>query len=246
MTVPLPDPARDAARMRAILLLAAAVIFPVAGYLVPFQGYAPEAFPVPQDRPPVQPAGFAFAIWGLIYAGLLAHAAWGLFARADDPAWDRPRGALTASLILGAGWTTLARGAPVLATVVIFVMLALALVALLRAPGREALIARAPLALYAGWLTAASFVSVGLVVGGYGLAGSDAGAALVVLPFAILAAAAVQWRLGRVPAYAAAAGWGLFGIAAANWPAQPAVAALAALGIAAVAISLWRAPSGAS
>jgi hypothetical protein len=246
MTVPLPDPARDAARMRAILLLAAAVIFPVAGYLLPFQGYAPDAFPVPQDRPPVQPAGFAFAIWGLIYAGLLAHAVWGLVARADDPAWDGPRVPLIASLVLGTGWVAIAPRAPIVATVGIFAMLALALWALARAPGRQPLIARAPVALYAGWLTAASFVSLGLVIGGYGLAGSDT-AALVTLPLAILAAVAVQRRVGFVPAYGAAVGWGLFGIAARNWPDAPLLSALALAGIVAVAVTLWRArPSGAS
>ncbi len=246
MTVPLPDPARDARRLRAILLLAAAVVFPMAGYLLPFEGYAPDAFPVPQDRPPVQPAGYAFAIWGLIYAGLLAHAAFGLVARADDADWDRPRLTLTASLLLGTAWVAVAPRAPVLATAGIFLMLALAVAALRRAPARDRWLAQAPVALYAGWLTAASFVSLGIVVGGYGLLWSDAAAALVVLPIAVLTAAAVQRRLGRVWAYGAAVAWGLLGIAAANWPDQPFVAALAAAGIAAVALTLLRAPSGAS
>jgi hypothetical protein len=247
MTVPLPDPDRDARRMRAILLLAGAVVFPLVAVLMPpFTGYAPDAFPVPQDRPPVQPAGFTFAIWGLIYAALFAHAAWGVFARADDPGWDAPRLPLTVSLVIGAAWIAIAQTSPVAATIAIFAMLALALLALWRAPGREALLGRVPLALYAGWLTAAAFVSLGLVVGGYGLAGTDAGAALVVLVPAILAAAAVQRRLGRVPAYGAAVAWGLFGIAVANWPDQILIALLALAGIAALGLTLWRAPSGAS
>lgn len=237
------DPA-PGARLRAALLLAAALAFPLAAVLLPpFTGYAPDAFPVPQDRPPVQPAGFAFSIWGLIYLGLIVHAGWGLAARAGAPDWDAGRLPLAGSLILGTAWIAIALRAPIAATAVLFLMLALALAALLRAPVREVWLSRAPVALYAGWLTAASFVSVGLLVGGYGLAGSNAGAALAVLPFAIAFAAAVQWRLGRVPAYGAGAGWGLFGIAAANLTAQPAVAALAAAGIAAVAVSLWRAPS---
>ena len=30
-----------------------------------FNGFEPDQFPVPQDDPPVQPAGYAFSIWGL-------------------------------------------------------------------------------------------------------------------------------------------------------------------------------------
>ncbi|MFN6978633.1 MAG: hypothetical protein ACK4OP_10950 [Gemmobacter sp.] len=239
MTVPLPRPGRDNRRMRAILVLVAAVAFPMAAVVLPpFTGYAPDAFPVPQLRPPVQPAGFAFSIWGLIYLGLVAHAAFGLFARGDDGGWDAMRIALAASLILGTGWIAIALHAPVLATLGIFAMLALALAALRQAPGRDIWLSRAPVALYAGWLTAASFVSLGLLVGGYGLAGSNAGAALAVLPLAILFAAAVQWWLGRVPAYAAGAGWGLFGIAAANAASNLAIAGLAGAGIAALAVVL--------
>ena len=40
-------------------------------------GYDPGQFPVVIARPSIQPAGYAFAIWGLIYAWLMAHAGFG-------------------------------------------------------------------------------------------------------------------------------------------------------------------------
>jgi len=80
-----PNDATDTRRLKAILTLAAAFAFVVAPFASSgFGGFDPNLFPIPQDRPPVQPAGYAFAIWGPIYLALLAHAAYGLFARGDD------------------------------------------------------------------------------------------------------------------------------------------------------------------
>ena len=39
-----------------------------------FNGFKPDQFPVVQERWPVQPAGWAFSIWGLIYLGLIVYA----------------------------------------------------------------------------------------------------------------------------------------------------------------------------
>lgn len=236
-------PRRDTARMKAALLLAAAVAFVMAPFVTPgFQGYPPEAFPVPQVNPPIQPAGYAFSIWGVIYFWILVHAAAGLAARADAPDWDPPRWPLTISLVLGAGWLAVANLDPTMATILIWAMLCAALVALFRTPANDRWLMRAPIALYAGWLTAASFVSLGLMIGGFGLVGSNSAAALLTLPFAIAFAGAVQWRLGRVPEYAIAAGWGLLGITLANIPAAPTVATLAATGALLLALITWRAP----
>ena len=55
-----------------------------------FTGYDPATFPVRIDRPAIQPAGYAFSIWGLIYLWLLVHAGYGLFKRRDDAAFLRP------------------------------------------------------------------------------------------------------------------------------------------------------------
>ena len=82
-------------RIWSILTLIAALAFAASPWLAPgFNGFSPDQFPVPQDDPPVQPAGYAFAIWGLIYVWLIAGAAYGAVKRGDDPDWaeDDPEG----------------------------------------------------------------------------------------------------------------------------------------------------------
>lgn len=231
-------------RLKAVLVLVAAASFVLSPLLLGgFGGYDPEAFPVPQLAPPIQPAGWAFGIWGLIYAWLLVHAIHGLVFRADAPDRDAGRWPLFASLGIGAGWIVAAQASPLWGTALIFAMLAGAVAALLRSPRGDRWFAQAPLAIYAGWLTAASWVSFGLLVGGYGLAGAT-GAALLALPLAVVMAVTVQLRLGRAPEYGLTVIWALLGVIAANWASHPAVVAMAVAGIAAVGAASLRAGRG--
>lgn len=215
----------------AFLLLLTTLAFAVAPYLsAPFTGFDPAAFPVQIERPAVQPAGYAFAIWGLIYLGLMGHAAFGLTARADHPDWQRPRLPLIAALVLGSGWIALALFQPLVATGVILLMAAAAVLALLRArPAQDFWLLSAPLALFAGWLTAASAVSVGVMLAGYGLL-SNSAAALTMIAVALAVAGWVQGQTPRQPLYSGAVIWALTGIAVANGGTLPLVtgAALAA------------------
>ncbi|NTT86562.1 hypothetical protein [Tabrizicola fusiformis] len=215
----------------AFLLLLATLAFAVAPYLsAPFTGFDPAAFPVQIDRPAVQPTGYAFAIWGLIYLGLIGNAAFGLIARADHPDWQRPRLPLIAALVLGSGWIALALFQPLVATGVILLMAAAAVLALLRArPAQDFWLLSAPLALFAGWLTAASAVSVGVMLAGYGLL-SNSAAALTMIAVALAVTGWVQGQTPRQPLYSAAVIWALTGIAVANGGTLPLVtgAALAA------------------
>ena len=61
----------------AYLVVAATLAFVASSFVTPFAGFAPDAFPVPQDSPPSQPAGYAFAIWGIIYLWLIVSAFFG-------------------------------------------------------------------------------------------------------------------------------------------------------------------------
>ena len=186
-----------------------------------FGGFAADAFPVPQDDPPVQPAGYAFAIWGVIYLALIAHGLVGLRHR-DDPAWRATRLPLAVSLAVGAVWIPVANASPVWATVLILVMLAGAWLAHARAG--DGVLLRWPLGLYAGWLTAASAVSVGLLLAGYGVVGAVP-AALVAL---VLAGGLAALTLRRAaPAYAVAVVWALVGVIVQNWGATWSVALFA-------------------
>ena len=88
------------------------------------------------------------------------------------------RGPLTLSLGPGAAWLWVAGFAPITATVLIFWMMGFAIWALLRAPMADRWWLQAPVALYAGWLTAAAHVSLGVVLGGYGWLADRGGGAV--------------------------------------------------------------------
>lgn len=213
------------------LILILAVLFAAMPFFTPFSGFDPDRYPVPQVDPAIQPAGWAFAIWGPIYLALIAHAAIGL-RHADSSGWRAGRGPLAVSLAVGAIWLPVAGVSPVWATVLILVMLTGALTALFA--GRSARAPWAldlPLGLYAGWLSAASFVSLALLGAGYGIGFDDVGWALVLLPAAVAFAGIVQWQLGFVPGYAAAVIWALIGVIAKSYGSQTEIAALSALGI---------------
>ncbi len=218
-----------------ILVLLAALAFAASPWFVDgFNGFRADQFPVPQEDPPVQPAGYAFAIWGLIYAWLIIGAAFGAFARADDPDWADMRPPLFASLAVGTIWLPVAMASPFWATVLIWIMLGGALLSLFRVGDTDRWWQQAPVAIYAGWLTAASAVSIGLLLGGYGWM-AQTPAALVALGVGLVIALVVQYRLHRAPSYGITVIWALVGVIVANYqPLNIAVAGLAALGIIAI------------
>ncbi len=222
-------------RLWSLLVLAAALAFAASPWFVDgFNGFAAEQFPVPQDDPPVQPAGYAFAIWGLIYVWLIAGAAFGAIRRGDDADWADMRPPLFASLAVGTIWLPVAMASPVWATLLIWIMLAAAILSLFRVGDTDRWWQQAPVAIYAGWLTAASAVSIGLLLAGYGVM-AQTPAALLALGLGLLIALVVQYRLHRAPSYGITVIWALVGVIVANYqPLNIAVAGLAALGIFAI------------
>jgi fucose 4-O-acetylase-like acetyltransferase len=223
------------ARLWALGCLLAALAFAASPLLTPgFNGFEPGQFPVPIEEPPVQPAGYAFAIWGLIYAWLIASSLFGLLRRGDDIDWQPMRPALFATLALGATWLPLAVLTPLGATVLIWLMLAGALLALFRAGDTDRWLQQAPLAVLAGWLTAAACVALGVVIGGYGWL-APTPAALLALLMAVAIALVVQYRLHRAPEYGITVIWALVGVIVQNTaPFNAAVAGLSLLGILAI------------
>lgn len=263
-------------RTLARLVLVAALAFAASPVVFPgFAGFDPGLFPVPQQDPPVQPAGWAFSIWGVIYAWLVAGAGFGLWRRARDgghdgrhdggpgrgtardPApsrlsnsdaapgahpgafadreWRAMRPPLLASLAVGVFWLPVAGRLPGLATLMILAMLAGAIAAMLRAGARDPWWQRRPVALYAGWLTAASAASAGIWLGGHGWLSAQVAAIACLLAVGVLALS-VQARRPREWAYPAGVIWALAGVIAANWSAGNwPVILIATLGIAALA-----------
>lgn len=198
------------------LTLIATVAFLVSPYVTdPFTGFDPARFPVPQVDPPVQPAGYAFAIWGLIYLWLAVSALAGVVWRRGDRDWVAVQLPLSLSLGPGAFWLWLAGVNPPVATALILWMAGTALWALFAAPRRDRWLLQAPVGLYAGWLTAAASVSVGVQLGGYGLFTPE-WAAVVALGVGVVIALGVALALPHAPEYALAVIWALVGVVVAN------------------------------
>ncbi|WP_347137506.1 hypothetical protein [Paracoccus sp. SSK6] len=217
-------------RLLPVLVFLAALAFAVSPLLSNgFGGYRPDQFPIPQADPPIQPAGWAFSIWGLIFAWLVAGSGFGAWKRAGDPDWQPMRPALLVSLALGAFWIETAHHTPIGATVLIVAMLVPAVTAFLRAGRHDPVWQLRPVALYAGWLTAATGASFGMVLGGHGILSEQAAAILCLLAVTAVALL-VHSRRPAEWAYPAGVIWALAGIFAANLPpANPAVLALSAL-----------------
>ena len=224
-----------------LILTATFVVSPA--FTNPFMGFTADQLPYPQIDPPVQPAGYAFAIWGLIYSWLVVSAVFGVWKRRSDAAWDHVRAPLMISLAVGTPWLAIANASAVWATITIFIMSAAAIVALIRAPKVDGWWLQAPVGIYAGWLTAASFVSLGSTAAGYGIALGSLGWAYLVIILALGVTLAVIARKPTAPEYGITVIWALIGIIVANLSGAVGVMILAAAGIIVVAGATWKARS---
>ncbi|MGC3936433.1 hypothetical protein ACOTTU_01360 [Roseobacter sp. EG26] len=230
--------------MTAYLASLLAIAFAASPLLVSdFNGFDADQFPMPQDNPPIQPAGYAFAIWGVIYLWLIVGMAFGAIKRAEDPGWHAMRAPLSISLAIGTIWLAVATQSPVWASVLIWAMLISALFALFRAPRQDQLWAALPVGLYTGWLSAASSVSLGLLAAGYGWL-TEQLAALIFIFLALVLASGVQSTLKRAPTYGIAAIWALIAIVVQNLADEPTVAALAGGGAGALLMPTFKAMRG--
>ena len=234
----------DTFRMKAVLVLVAALAFAMSPFWAGgFGGFDPDRFPVQQINPPVTPAGYAFSIWGLIYSWLILSAGYGLLRRAEDAGWDRVRWPLLVSLAVGASWIPVAQQSPLGALVLIWVMLVAALAAMFAAPRSDRWWLAVPLSIYAGWLSAASFVSVALNAAGFGIGPGSLGWAWIAVAALVPFAAWVQMRRPWMAGYGLTLAWALAAVAVRNAGSETALAAVAgicAAGFAALPLLLAR------
>lgn len=235
-------------RMKQILawaVLALSIAFAVAPVVTsPFTGFTADQLPIPQIDPPVQPAGWAFSIWGLIYLWLIVSAGFGVWKRADDADWHRARLPLTIALLVGVPWLAIANMSAIWATITIYLMAAGAIGAFLAAPSRDIWLLRVPLGLFAGWLSAASFVSLATTGAGYGLVMDATGWAILSIIAATLLSLIVQLRRPRAASYGLTVAWALFAILIANGTALPGLVAAASLVAVLGALLLARRAAG--
>jgi len=218
-----------------LIVLVFTIAFAVSPlWVTDFGGFEANQFPFPQIDPPVQPAGYAFAIWGVIYIWLFVGSLFSVWKRRYTSSWSAMRKPLAISMAVGAVWLPVAVLSPVYATILIWIMLATALWALLLCPLEDKWAAAWPLGLYAGWLSAASFVALGLLLGGYGWSSNNVAAWMMICVAAVLTFS-VQWKLKQIPTYGCAVIWAFVAIAAQNGFGGSGTSALALSGAALVA-----------
>lgn len=231
----------DRSRMTSVLHLAGTVALAAAPFFVTdFAGFRSNQFPVPLDNPPMQPAGYAFSIWLVIYLWLIGGAVFGLIKRADSPDWTAMRVPLIISLIASTVWLPVATMSVLLSTIIIWIALAFALLAVLRAGHTDALWQRGPVGLYAGWLTAASSVSIGLLLAGFGVTGAQTAALLSIL-IALVIAVGMLRRRADTPSFAVGLIWALVAVIVQNLsPMLPLVIGFSVVGILVIGGLAWR------
>lgn len=195
----------------------------------------------------LEAAGYAFSIWSLIYAGLLAYAVYQALPATKESPGLRLLGWPSVGAMLGcAAWLIAATYDAKWATVAIIVVSALVLCVPLakRYPVQHRIdfwLICAPLSLLAGWLTVASAINALTVLTGMGVIEAETapvwatgGILLVVAVGAWQCIAAGNWI------YPLPIAWGLVGVAVAEQSDQPMIAILALAGaVALVGAAAW-------
>ncbi|GAA0643380.1 hypothetical protein [Brevundimonas lenta] len=211
---------------RRLIVLACAVFAVVIAEAQMLMGWGQSAAEFAADSDAtLKVAGFAFAIWGVIYIGVLIYAVRQALPTIGESDLLNRFGWPSAIAFAGIGlWIVAAAFDQELLTIVlIFASLAVLVVPLvtnahlIRAiprTGRERWFIVWPLALLAGWLAIAAPVNLVTVITGDGaLPGvlSPTTWAMVVLSLVVLTALSMTWILRSMP-FALPVAWGLLGV----------------------------------
>jgi hypothetical protein len=218
-------------RIRQVVVAAGAVVAVIGAFIgsgaaggTPIQNAADGALSA--DATLIAPAGPAFSIWSVIYAGLLAYAVWQFLPRqAASPRQRRLGYPIAVTLLLNAAWIlSVQAGLLAVSAVVILLLLAALLVTFVlavrtRRRGQswvQSVVVDSTVGLYLGWVcvaTAANLTSALMVAGfdGFGWAPDAWGCAVVIV--AGLAGLALAVYGGGRLAPTAALAWGLAWVA---------------------------------
>lgn len=227
---------------RRLLVLSAAVFAVVIGQVQVLMGWgqSPAEFSADSDAT-LRVAGFAFAIWGIIYAWLLVYAVRQTLPGTPEAPLLTAMGWPSIAALLAIGWWIVAAAFDWETGTIVLIfgaLLVLLLPLLAQAEAIRALPRGAPdrwmtvwpLALLAGWLSIAAPVNPLTVVTGNGdlpTALPPTGWALLAVAIVAAVALGVTARL-RTPAFALPVAWGLIGVFSAEQP-RNAVLAFTAL-----------------
>jgi len=249
----LPEPVSTNDRLRQGVTVAAALAQAIMPSLPALTGWGVQIGQRAnaEGQLPVTPAGYAFAIWGPIFAWCIAYAIWQAMPRhGADPLARRAGWWFAAAMAGNATWALVFQsGGAAWATALILALIAAAaIVALARAGAFAAPLRQdqrwllaAPLGLLAGWVSVAAFVNlaVALAVSGVAAIRDPAGIAAPALVAAATATAlGVIARFRPFTTYAIAVVWGLLAVLARN--GTDATGLTAGLGALLVAALAWR------
>lgn len=202
------------------------------------------------DATPVAPGEPAFAIWSVIYVGLVAYAVWqALPAQRTGERQRRTGWLVLASMVLNAAWIGVVQADLIAVSLVVILSILAVLVIAVRRLGEhrptgplEGVVVDGTLGLYLGWVTVATVANAFSVAVAAGADAESAAAdAWAVVALAVAGTAGVAhavWTRGRL-AVGAAMVWGLVWIVVARTSGdlRSAPAAVAA-GVAAAAVVL--------
>ncbi len=183
----------------------------------------------------LEAAGYAFSIWGVIYAGLLAYAVYQALPSTEDTPGLRILGWPSVVAMAGCGaWLIAASMDAKWATAVIIVAsaLALGLPLLKRYPVQHRIefwLVAVPLSMLAGWLTVASAINLLTVLTTFEVIQPETAAAWAI--GGIVAVVAIGLGLSVTAknwVYPLPIAWGLAGVAVAEQADRPMIAILAA------------------
>lgn len=199
----------------------------------------------------VRAASYAFAIWGLIYAGLLVYAVFQLIPRwADDSVLRRFGWPSALSMLAIGAWLVAAGGNWRWATVALIAVAAIALIVPLVSSSdtlrrRDALLVVTPLALLAGWLTIATALNAVTVLTAEGFVQEAVATWWAIGAIALAATVAVAVLIslrGHALAYPLPLIWGLIAVFVAERDHRPEAAWIAAAcALLLTVLLVWRA-----
>lgn len=247
-----------------LLILALAVLQIFAPFLInPFSANGASRA---EGGPPslIEPAAYAFAVWGVIYLGALIYAVWQITPSGRAEPLTAKAAGFAIALYLGSTlWLAAAKYGPLWATIPLILVMAVSAIVVTILVGRSVSFGSAtwwfmlfPFAVYAGWTTCATFVNFAEVAPQYGFDRFGLSTELygsISLVVAAVIALSVLWFSRGQSVYAATVAWALIGILVAartrdygDEVTLTASAALAALAVTFIAFRLRFTGSGAT
>ncbi|MGI8458075.1 MAG: hypothetical protein ACR2LI_08180 [Propionibacteriaceae bacterium] len=236
-------PSLSADRVRSVVVALAAVAQVAVGAF----GGAQTGAISDANNSPVTPAGYAFAIWGLIYLASLALAVYQLLPSQIGREVHRRTGWwLVAAFAASTVWVPVF-GLQVLwlSQVIILVLLVSLAVAMSRMATRpaaglsEQALLRLPTATYLGWATLATMAGFGLVLRSWGMPADSVLTtmiSLVLIVLATLVCVLVVLRFTALAGFAFTAGWALVAVVVASY--VPVIRLAAVVGLLVVVATL--------